>query len=252
MGAKHYFTARAMTQVVLTVLTLGTAVAAFIYTLLFQNSTVAMNLNFRNDMLSENEPCVRNTMPDCSNLEKDTCYVAKPWCCPNKYYCQRSPVVGLYCQHSAVQCGNFEWCRDFADISGQCKTKVCQEDMLVERMTQYAFICSALGVLIDIIDLVTFCACPDAVIFKAVTNMCSSCIKWVAFGVIVGSGAKEFMQELIEARCYNNSGMEMVRTASEELLFYIILQVASAVLSLILAPLSAYFGGKLIGVPYVK
>ena len=65
-------------------------------------------------------------------------------------------------------------------------------------MTQYAFICSALGVLIDIIDLVTFCACPDAVIFKAVTNMCSSCIKWVAFGVIVGSGAKEFMQELIE------------------------------------------------------
>merc|ERR1719337_512184 len=68
-------------------------------------------------MLSENEPCVRNTMPDCSNLEKDTCYVAKPWCCPNKYYCQRSPVVGLYCQHSAVQCGNFEWCRDFADIS---------------------------------------------------------------------------------------------------------------------------------------
>merc|ERR1719269_482174 len=59
-------------------------------------------------MLSENEPCVRNTMPDCSNLvlrwivsllpatahspaaapeldydrrEKDTCYVAKPWCC---------------------------------------------------------------------------------------------------------------------------------------------------------------------------
>merc|ERR1719387_2938417 len=147
-------------------------------------------------MMSENEPCVRNTMPDCSNLEKDTCYVAKPWCCPNKYYCQRSPVVGLYCQHSAVQCGNFEWCRDFADISGQCKTKVCQEDMLVERMTQYAFICSALGVLIDIIDLVTFCACPDAVIFKAVTNMCSSCIKWVAFGVIVGSGAKEFMQEL--------------------------------------------------------
>merc|ERR1719337_781492 len=48
-------------------------------------------------MLSENEPCVRNSMPDCSNLEKDTCYVAKPWCCPNKYYCQRSPVVGLYC-----------------------------------------------------------------------------------------------------------------------------------------------------------
>ena len=28
-----------------------------------------------------------------------------------------------------------------------------------------------------------------------------------------------------QARCYNNSGMEMVRTASEELLFYIILQV---------------------------
>merc|ERR1719379_1426272 len=42
---------------------------------------------------SGHEPCVRNTMPDCSNLEKDTCFVAKPWCCPNKYYCQRSPVL---------------------------------------------------------------------------------------------------------------------------------------------------------------
>jgi len=252
MAAKHYFTARAMSQMAFTFLTVMTALGAFVYTLLFQDSMLRMNQNFRNDMVSVNEPCVRNTNPECLNLEQDTCWVAKPWCCPNSYYCQRSPVVGLYCQHSAVQCGQFEWCRDFADISGQCKTKVCQADLLVEKMTQYAFICSALGVLIDVIDMVTFCACPDAVVFKAVINICSACVKLVAFGVIVGSDAKGFMESLIEARCYNSEGGAMVEQAGEELLFYIILQVASAVLSLILAPLSAYYGGKLIGVPYVK
>lgn len=252
MGARHYFTRRAISQILFTVMTLGTAVVAFIYTLLFQESTEKMNKNFRMELTGTNEPCVRNTNPECSNLEQDTCWVAKPWCCPTNYQCERSPVVGLYCQHGAVECGSFEWCRDFADISGQCKTDVCQQDLLVEKMTRYAFICSALGVLIDIIDVVTFCACPDAVIFKSVVNICSSCVKWVAFGVMVGSGAKEFMVYLIDARCYNTAGMQMVKAAGEQLLVYILFQVASAVLSLILAPLSAYYGGKLIGVPYVK
>merc|ERR1712224_709847 len=102
--------------------------------------------------------------------------------------------------------GDFEWCRDFANISGQGNTDVYQQDLLVEKMTRYAFVCAALGVLIDIVDVVSFCACPDAVVFKSVVNICSACIMF---------------------------------------------QVASAVMSLILAPMSAYYGGKLIGVPYV-
>lgn len=252
MGARHYFTARALSQIVLTSLTLGTALCAFIYTLLFQESTEQMNLNFSLEPVGNNMPCVRNTNVECSNLIEDTCWVAKPWCCPDNYQCERSPVVGLYCQHGNVVCGDFEWCRDFANISGQGNTDVYQQDLLVEKMTRYAFVCAALGVLIDIVDVVSFCACPDAVVFKSVVNICSACIKFVAFGVMVGSGAKDFMVYLIDARCYNEAGMSMVQNAGVQLLTYIMFQVASAVMSLILAPMSAYYGGKLIGVPYVK
>merc|ERR1719486_1714638 len=82
-------------------------------------------------MLSENEPCVRNTMPDCSNLEKDTCYVAKPWCCPNKYYCQRSPVVGLYCQRQGSAGSSTCWGntkaspRSTCPFRGYCSLALC-------------------------------------------------------------------------------------------------------------------------------
>lgn len=180
---------------------------------------------------------------------KDTCY---QWCCPDNYHCERSPVVGLFCQHAGFRCGKPEWCSRFADISGQCRTEECQEDALVERMANAAFVASSVGVMMDIIDVVVFAACPDAVIFKSIINICSSCVKWIAFGVMVGSGATEFMQNLLEARCYNVQGMEMCKTADEMLFSYIIMQVASAALSLVLAPVSAYYGGKLIGVPYVK
>lgn len=259
MGAKHYLTLRAFSQLFLTALTLGTSIAAFSLTLLLQQDLEYMNQNFRGDMIGSAEqsfePCVRNTMPDCGNAVMDTCWVAKPWCCPEGYSCQRSPVVGLYCQHGGVNCGNFSWCRDYADISGQCRTSICQQDLLVEKMTGYAFVMAALGVLLDIVDIVAFAACQDAVVFKSVLNIMSSCVKWVAFGIIVGSGAKEFMTDLYTSRCYNGGdggGMAMVDRAQQTLVAFILMEVASAVLSLVLAPLSAYYGGKLMGVPYVK
>jgi hypothetical protein len=252
MGAKHYLTLRAFSQLFLTTLTLGTSITAFSLTLLFQQDLDYMNQNFRNSMTSNFEPCIRNTNPDCGNAVMDTCWVAKPWCCPEGYSCQRSPVVGLYCKHGAVDCGNFTWCRDFADISGQCRTSICQKDLLVEKMTGYAFVMAAMGVLLDIVDIVAFAACQDSVVFKSVLNIMSSCTKWVAFGIIVGSGAKEFMTELYVSRCYNKPGMDMVDRAGQTLVAFILMEVGSAVLSLVLAPLSAYYGGKLMGVPHVK
>merc|ERR1711964_75746 len=125
------------------------------------------------------------------------------------------------------KCGKPEWCSRFADISGQCRTEECQEDALVSRMAYVAFVASAIGVMVDIIDIVVFAACPDAVIFKCIINICSSCIKWIAFGVMVGSGATEFMQKLLLARCYNVEGMEMNKQADEMLFAYIIMQVGS-------------------------
>ena len=48
----------------------------------------------------------------------------------------------------------------------------------------WAFVMAGLGVLLDIIDVVMFFAAPDAVVFKSVVNICSSCAKWIAFGVV--------------------------------------------------------------------
>jgi len=253
--ARKFLTARAISQILFTIFTVSTSLAALIFALQFQSSTKVMKANFRGEMTGTgDDPCVRNTMPDCDNLEEDTCYVSQPTCCPPNYHCERDPVVGLYCQHGQASCGNAEWCRYFADISKQCKTEICQQDRLVAKMTRYALVFSALAVLTDVIDIVAFCACPDAVVFKSLINLCSSCIKWGAFTLIVGSGAKEFMVQLVEAGCYHspNDSALVVERASDELLWFILLQVGSAVLSIILAPLSAYYGGKLVGVPYVK
>merc|ERR1719247_2031637 len=119
-------------------------------------------------------------------------------------------------------------------------------------MTVWAFVLAGLGVLLDIIDVVMFFAAPDAVVFKSVMNVSSACVKWIAFGVVIGAGSVEFMAKLYESGCYNKDGMKMVNDAGETLIAYLTVQVVSAVFSLVLAPISAYYGGKLVGVPYVK
>ena len=53
-------------------------------------------------------------------------------------------------------------------------------------------------------------------------------------------------------QCYNAAGMTAMRATGTYLVSFHTAEVLSALLSLMLAPLSAYFGGKLIGVPYVK
>jgi len=46
--------------------------------------------------------------------------------------------------------------------------------------------------------------------------------------------------------------VQMVKDAKSMFLSYLICQIISASLSCVLAPFSAYYGGKLAGVPYVK
>jgi hypothetical protein len=64
---------------------------------------------------------------------------------PDQYICQKSPIVGLYCQHkdyrvpvanvttdpqgglcTKVTCPNFAWCRELADVPGECLGEACQ------------------------------------------------------------------------------------------------------------------------------
>lgn len=245
----QHITFRAVLQVLLTLNTVGSAVMAFCFAVLFRDFTHQMNENFRGELTSPNLPCIRNALPVCDNQEVDKCWNR---CCPPGYICQRSPIVGLYCQDDTVSCGDFLWCRDYADVLGTCRTEVCQSDKMVERITVWSYVMAGIGVLLDIVDIVIFCAAPDAVVFKSVMNMSASCTKWVAFGLIVGAGTQDFMTNLYEAQCYNREGMTMTADAGSMLVMYMFTQVVSAILSLVLAPFSAYYGGKLIGVPYVK
>lgn len=249
MSVTRFITLRAVLQVLLTVVTVGSAIMAFCFAVLFKDYTNKMNENFKGELISTNLPCIRNALPECDMDREDKCWDR---CCPAGYVCKRSPIVGLYCQDGTVSCGNFLWCRDYADVPGTCRTQVCQSDAMVERITVWSYIMAGFGVLLDIVDVVIFCAAPDAVVFKSVMNMASSCVKWVAFGLIVGAGTQDFMTDLYDAQCYNREGMQMTTEAGAMLIMYMFSQIFSAINSLILAPFSAYYGGKLAGVPYVK
>lgn len=216
--------------------------------------TKELKKNYTGDLKSNILPCIRSTLDLCANDKDDECWDR---CCPPGYICERSPTVGLYCQDGANVCGGGDpakiiWCQDYADIPAQCKTEVCMKKQMVEEMTLPAFFMSGLGVLLDVIDGVMFFATPDAVIAKSSLNLGASCIKWVAFGIILGAGTQDFMAELYEMQCFNKEGMTAVAQTGQYLVSFVVSQVISALLSLVLAPISAYYGGKLVGVPYVK
>ncbi|CAE7198572.1 unnamed protein product, partial [Symbiodinium necroappetens] len=242
---------RAVIQIFLTGMCLATAITAFTFAFVFEQFMDQMTENYRGDLRSENLPCIRSTLDLCPNAITDKCWDR---CCPPGYFCSRSPIVGLYCQHGLTSCEDFNWCRDFADIPRTCATSVCKTNQMVTRVTSWSYILAAIGIFLDLVDIITIFTLPDAVVFKAATNVFSSLVKWLAFGLVVGAGTQGFMAELEMGRCFNGGGMQLVADAGGLFVSYAIVQVVSATLSLVLAPFSAYFGGKLQGgeVPYVK
>lgn len=94
-------------------------------------------------------------------------------------------------------------------------------------MTFFAFLFAGLGVVFDIIDCVIFFAAPDAVRFKAGVNLTSSTIKWIAFGVVLGSGTQTFISDLYDVMCFNKEGMAMVQQTGEYLVSFVVSEVRS-------------------------
>lgn len=241
---------RAVVQLFLTGLTLATAITSFTFSFVFGTMLNQLIANFQSQTLQSNIlPCIRNTLNGCTNDETDKCW---DYCCPAGYYCSRSPIVGLTCQYGNGQCGDFNWCRDFADILHTCPTDVCDGQQRVQRVTSFAYILAAAGIFLDLVDIIIIFTLPDTVVFKAAINILSSLVKWLAFGLVLGAGILSYMSDLATAKCYNDQGMQLVADAAALFVFYCIVQVVSAALSLVLSPFSAYYGGKLQGVPYVK
>lgn len=240
---------RALVQLILTGMTLVTAVTAFAFAFLFEQFMEEMLRNYGGELKTTSLPCLRSTLDSCKNSVQDECYT---YCCPQGYFCARSPIVGLYCQDGTENCGDFNWCRDFADVPATCATVVCKTHATVLRVTAWSFILSAIGIVLDLTDIIAIFTLPDAVVFKSGVNIFSSLVKWIAFGGIIGAGTMQFLSELAEAKCFNVDGTQLVDDAGGMFLSYCTTQVISAICALLLAPLSAYYGGKIHGVPYVK
>jgi len=235
---------RGCVTVLVTVMTLLSAIAAFIFGFLFDQSLEMLNANFRGELKSNALPCIRSTLDDCSNANTDKCWV---YCCPeqSQYFCFRSPVVGLYCQDSSTACGDPNWCRDLADVPQTCATEICQTHEMVRRTTTFAYIVSGVGVFIDTVDIISIRTCPSEVVCKYAVNIASALVKWVAFGIVLGAGTGEFLTDLQNAKCFNGDGMELLQSGVAMFVSFALAQVLSAVLSMCLAPCSAYWGGKL-------
>lgn len=258
-GILQNLSPRAMVQMFLTFAALGTAIMAFVFIMGFRsNFNNKLSENYEGDLKSNVLPCLRHTLPTCSNFQYFQCWDK---CCPSSgdtgYICKRSPTVGLYCQDGANSCGGgdeqkFLWCRDFADIDNSCKSDVCKKKAMVKDMSLPAFFLAGLGVILDIVDVIFFFAAPDSVASKAGINVASACIKFLAFGMVLGAGTQDFMGDLFDNGCFNRDGMNTVQTTGQQLVSFVVSCVISAMLCLMLAPISAYYGGKIIGVPYVK
>lgn len=123
---------------------------------------------------------------------------------------------------------------------------------MVERMVVWVFVMSGIAVIFDIFDIVMFFAAPDSVMIKATINLLSSLIKWIAFALMLGADVPNYLAEVYAAKCYNAAGQQLVSATQDTATLFIILQVMSAIFSLILSPISGYYGGKFTGIPYVK
>lgn len=244
---------RGVVQVVLTTITVATAFSAFAFAYFFETYMNDLYGNMRGTPVTHGGktylPCVRAVLDKCSSNEHDQCETG---CCPAGYECLIHPIVGLYCQDLQVVCGDRNWCMDFADILETCPTDTCANHKMTMRAVMWSYILSAVGVFLDLTDIIAFFRCPDNIVAKSTINLVSSLMKWTAFGAVLGAGVPSFIADLEKASCFNKDGVQLVGESTGVFVLFAIVQVASAILSLTLAPFSAYWGGKLVGVPYAK
>eukprot|EP00928_Gymnodinium_smaydae_P005953 TRINITY_DN12067_c0_g3_i1.p1 TRINITY_DN12067_c0_g3~~TRINITY_DN12067_c0_g3_i1.p1 ORF type:complete len:251 (-),score=53.76 TRINITY_DN12067_c0_g3_i1:25-777(-) len=233
----------------LDVLTLGSsAVSVFlVYTL--NQQLVSLRENYTGERKSNYLPCIRSTLAHCDSDKVDTCEAT---CCPQGYWCTRSPVKGLYCQSKHIVCGNHIYCRDFADLQGVCKNSTCRLHKNSERHSYWAFLLSCIAFICDMIDIIFIFVKPDWVKCKSMDDIVSSALKLLAFGVILAAGTSTFLAELQAARCFNDEGAGLVDSARTNFIWYCVITFFSFMFSLLEAPVSAYFGGRLTDIPYVK
>jgi len=221
----------------------------------------------------------------CTNNMRTNCPIGASSCCPiaqndpltvaqtyrpDQYICQKSPIVGLYCQHkdyrvpvnksiqpegplcTQVTCPSFGWCRDLADIPGQCLGEACKD---YSRALDFLIVCIVfvgLGLVFDFIDLILLIRWPMAVKQKSGANAVSACLKLLAYLLCAAGGVQDFTHELVEQSCFNVQGNELAQSAKDGVKLFQMVTLLTIVGSLVLAPMSAMWGGQLVGLPYAR
>ena len=250
---------RSIAQLSLSVTVLLTSVVGFIFILLYRDLLTVFSKNLTSDAPQRAYyPCIRQTLNTCSAAVSDVCYDK---CCPVGYLCAVSPVVGLFCQHGDSNCeicsgsgcsDDFAWCRDLADISGQCLTEACKQHHTVLGMTLAAFVLAGVAVFLDFGDVVCYFIAPDSVMLKSGLNAVSLILKFAAIAGVIGTNSVPFSVDIGSKHCYVDQTTDAIVKAASHLVAFIATTGVSAVVGLVLAPVSAFWGGKLVGVPYIK
>merc|ERR1712039_659379 len=151
-----------------------------------------------------------------------------------------------------VGCSSFAWCRDFADIPGECLGDACQD---YNRAKAYAIVIAVvaiLGLLFDVADVGLLCRPATGPQHKAVLNAAGAFIKFAGFLLCLLGGIHEFVGVAVEKECFNESGNELARDVQVGISSFLLAAAVAAISSFCLAPLSARGRQNLMGLPYAK
>jgi len=192
---------------------------------------------------------------------------------PNRFVCQKSPTVGLYCQRvdytdasaqgdfdanttrplcTDVTCPSFGWCRDFADIPNLCLTEACEMYRRSLGMAAAVIACLAVAVALDIIDVLLLLRCPRKRKAKAILNMMGVAVRMLTYLFCVAGGIRDFTRTAMQHACFSPAGNERVKEAD--------MSVNAAGISVLIGMacmiwiwyLTAKWGTVLIGLPHTK
>lgn len=229
-------------QVAITGLALALSVGGFLAVAVLQGHVDSLNANYQGDLKNDYAPCARKPLPVCDGDTQDVC---RAECCPEGYMCVRDPTVGMYCQDVLVACGRFDFCLDTADIAGTCEREHCKRRKVMTNMSFIVFVLAAVGVLLDLIDMILCFLLADNVLIKTLANFVSCLVKLLAFAGVLGVGTEGFLSDMDEAACFNANGALIVDEAQQMFLLGVLALFFSSGFTLCLVPISALHGGRL-------
>lgn len=231
---------------------------------MWKHLDVGLCMNTMRTNCPEDDSCC----PVAENARGDSASAGTRVLRPNQYVCQKSPTVGLYCQHVDYRvpgagnvsersfctedtCDKFAWCRDMADVPGLCIGESCQAYQRSLDLSVVIVLCMAVALLLDLIYGIMLVKFPWPKM-KLLTNAAGGGCKLLAYGFVVAGGIDDFVDTAVAHACFNAEGNERVAHAQDFTYALRMLTLVAMAGSVCLSPLSMHWGTQLLGVPYAR